>query len=65
MYKIREIKYSTNSISIQVYHILNRKRVVVKHIGTAHNEQEKIDLLFIANDFIEKASKQLSLFKNT
>ena len=64
MYKIREIKYSTNSISIQVYQIINRKRVVLRHIGTAHNEQEKVDLLVLANDFIEKASKQLNLFKN-
>ena len=64
MYKIRQIKYSSNSISIQVYKIENRKRVIVRHIGTAVNEQEKLDLLFIANDFIEKASKQFFLFEN-
>lgn len=62
MYKIRQIKYSTNSLSIQVYKIENRKRVIVRHIGTAHNEQEKIGLLSIANDFIEKITKQFFLF---
>ena len=64
MYKIREIKYAANSVSIQVYKIENRKRVIIRHIGTAHSEQEKSDLLFLANDFIEKASKQLCLFEN-
>src|SRR4030095_12324345 len=62
MYKIRQIKYSANSVSIQVYKIENRKRVVVRHIGTARNEQEQSDLLVLANDFIEKISKQLFLF---
>jgi len=64
MYKIREIKYASNSVSIQVYKIENRKRIIVRHIGTARNEQEKSDLLALANDFIEKASKQLHLFDN-
>jgi hypothetical protein len=64
MYKIRQISYTANSVSIQVYTIENRKRVIVRHIGTARNEQEKSDLLSLANDFIEKASKQLHLFEN-
>lgn len=64
MYKIRQIKYPANSVSIQVYKISNRKRVIVRHIGTAHNEQEKTDLLFLANDFIEKMSKQVALFED-
>ena len=64
MYKIRQIKYSSNSVSIQVYKIENRKRIIVRHIGTARNEQEKSDLLTLANDFIEKASKQLHLFQS-
>lgn len=62
MYKIRQIKYAKNSTSIQVYKIENRKRVIVRHIGTARNEQEKLNLLTLANDFIEKKSKQLYLF---
>lgn len=62
MYKVREIKYTNSSVSIQVYKIENRKRVIIRHIGTARNEREKSDLLILANDFIEKASKQLQLF---
>lgn len=64
MYKIRQIKYATNSVSIQVYKIENRKRVIVRHIGTARNEFEKQGLLLLAHEFIEKASKQLILFDN-
>ena len=62
MYKIRQIKYATNSVSIQVYKIENRQRVIVRHIGTARNDQEKAELIFLANDFIEKLSSQLALF---
>lgn len=64
MYKIRQIKYASNSVSIQVYKIENRKRVIVRHIGTARNEQELSDLQSLANDFIEKTSKQLFLFED-
>ena len=64
MYKIRQIKYSANSVAIQVYKIENRKRVIVRHIGTARNEQEKADLLSLANDFIDRLSKQPSLFED-
>ena len=64
MYKIRAISYTSTSVSIQVYKIVNRKRVIIRHIGTARNEQEKTFLLSLADDFINKASKQLSLFEN-
>lgn len=65
MYKIRQIRYAANSVSIQVYKIEDRKRIIVRHIGTARNQQEKADLVLLANDFIAKASKQLLLFENS
>ena len=65
MYKIRQIRYAANSVSIQVYKIEDRKRIIVRHIGTARSQQEKTDLLLLANDFIAKASKQLLLFDNS
>lgn len=63
MYKIRQINYTADSTSIQVYKIENRKRIIVRHIGTAHNEQEKSELISLANDFIEKTSRQFFLFE--
>lgn len=65
MYKIRQIQYTAESVSIQVYKIENRKRVIVKHIGTARNEKEKSDLLHIAKQYIQKLSKQISLFEES
>ena len=64
MYKIRQIKYAASSVSIQVYKIENRKRVIVRHIGTARDEQQKSDLLSLANDFIDRMSRQPSLFED-
>lgn len=63
MYKIRQIKYSSKSISIQVYKIQDRKRIIVKHIGTARTEQEKSNLLLLARKFIDNSSNQLKLFE--
>ena len=54
MYKIRQIKYSASSVSIQVYRIENRKRIIIRHIGTAHNEEDKTALLILAIEFIIK-----------
>lgn len=62
MFKIRQISYANGSVSIQVYKIENRKRVIVRHIGTGRSQQELSGLLVLANDFIEKVSKQLLLF---
>jgi len=64
MYKIREIQYSSSSISIQVYYIKNRKRKIIRHIGTAKNNSEKENLIQLAQDFIKRISKQLTLFEN-
>jgi transposase len=62
MYKLRVISYSPNSVSIQVYTIVNRKRKIVRHIGTANNDQQKEQLIRLGYDFIKKATNQLTLF---
>ena len=64
MYKIRKIKYSESSTSVQVYKIENRKRVIIRHIGTARSAQELTNLILLANDFIETSTKQLFLFND-
>lgn len=63
MYKIRTVKYSEQSVSVQVYIIENRKRKIIKHIGTARSEDEKANLIVLAQDFIQKVSHQLPLFE--
>jgi hypothetical protein len=64
VYKIRKIKYSESSTSVQVYKIENRKRVIVRHIGTARSVQELTNLISLANDFIETSTRQLFLFND-
>lgn len=63
MYKIRQISYAPNSISVQVYKIENRKRVIVKHIGSSKTKQELEDLLIIAQQFITNLTQQVRLFE--
>jgi len=36
-YHVRKIKTASNGIAVQVIKYEKRKRVVVKHIGSAHN----------------------------
>ncbi len=64
MLEVREIKYSEGSNSIQIYKIKNRKRVIVRHIGTARSGQKLRDLIVLTNDFIEKICKHLLLFSH-
>lgn len=47
---------------MQVYKIENRKRVIIRHIGTARTSTELADLLTLANDFIKTITRQLFLF---
>ena len=56
MLKIRQIKYSKGSTSVQVYEIKNRKRVIVRHIGTARDSDELKKLITLAQDFKKKFS---------
>ena len=65
MYKIRKIKYAEGSTSVQVYKIENRKRVIVRHIGTSRTPEELNDLITLANDFIKTTTKQLFLFNES
>ena len=63
MYKIRQISYASNSVPIQVYKIENRKRVIVKHIGTATTNIERDNLLALAQQFITSLTRQVRLFE--
>lgn len=64
MLKIRQIKYSKGSTSVQVYEIKNRKRVIVCHIGTARDTDETNKLISLAQDFIKKFGSQLFLYQD-
>lgn len=61
-YYIRKIKTASKAIAVQVIKYENRKRVILKHIGSAHNKEEVHTLCNNAANWITKQTKQISLF---
>ena len=62
MLKFRRVKTSSGKIAIQVYYIHNRKRIIIKHLGSGSTEDELNKLKLQAEQFIIDYSSQLSLF---
>jgi hypothetical protein len=62
MLKFREVKTSSGKTAVQVYYLHNRKRVIVKHLGSALTSNELDHLIQQAQQFIEDYSSQTSLF---
>lgn len=56
-YHIRKIKTGSGNIAVQVIKYENRKRIVVKHIGSAHNKDEVTILLNNAATWIDEQTK--------
>ena len=63
MYHIRTTKTASGSTAVQVVRYQDRKKIIVVHIGSAHDTNELVDLKSIAASWIEKAAQQPSLFK--
>jgi transposase len=61
-FHIRTIKTTSNASAVQVIGYENRKRIVVKHIGSCHNADELKKLKLLASDYINKLTKQQFLF---
>lgn len=62
MFHIRTTKTSSRATAVQVVRYENRKLIIAVHIGSAHNSEELIALKKTAVLWIEKESKQKSLF---
>lgn len=60
--KIRTTKTSSGSTAIQVVEYINRKMVVLTHIGSARNDVDIIELKSKAGKWIHENSKQDLLF---
>lgn len=60
--KIRVVKTASQASAVQVVRYQNNKRIILKHIGSAHNDAELDELLLIAQEWIKDYSKQLSVF---
>jgi ferritin-like metal-binding protein YciE len=62
MLKFREVKTGSGKTAVQVYYLYNRKRFIVKHLGSAMTNEELDNLKQQAQQFIEDYSSQTSLF---
>ena len=62
--KVRVVFTASKGKAVQVVNYQNYKRVILKHIGTAHTDIELADLILIAEQWIRDYSGQLSLFPN-
>ena len=62
MLKFREVKTRSGKIAVQVYYLQNRKRVIVKHLGSGSTNDELKQLRLQAELFIADYSNQASLF---
>lgn len=62
MLYIRTTKTASGATAVQVIRYVNRKKIVVAHIGSAHNKQELTALKQTAVSWVEKTSRQPPLF---
>lgn len=62
MFSIRVTKTASKASAVQIVRYENRKVVIVKHIGSAHNDKEIQALKEAASSWIKNKSKQLDLF---
>lgn len=62
MYFVRTTKTASGATAVQIVRYKQRKKIIVKHIGSAHTEDELASLKQNANDWIEKESRQQRLF---
>lgn len=60
--KIRIVKTASSALAVQVIEYKNNKRIILKHIGSSHNEAELEDLKGIAEEWIKNYTQQLSIF---
>lgn len=60
--KIRVVKTASKAKAVQVIRYQNNRRIVLQHIGSAHNEVELEELIIVAGEWIKDYSTQLSIF---
>lgn len=62
MYSVRTTKTASLTTAVQIVRYENRKKIIVKHIGSAKTPEEIISLKQLAQSWIEKTTQQQPLF---
>lgn len=60
--KIRVVKTASQASAVQVVRYRKGKRIILQHIGSAHNGAALEELMVVAQEWIKDYSKQLSVF---
>lgn len=60
--KTRVVNTASGANAVQVVRYENNKRVILRHIGSAHSQEELQDLLFRAEEWIKEYGGQLPIF---
>jgi transposase len=60
--KTRVVKTGSKASAVQVVRYQNNKRFILRHIGSAHTEEDLNELILIAEEWIKGFSGQLSIF---
>ena len=60
--KTRVVTTGSGANAVQVIRYQNNKRVILRHLGSAHTETALADLLLLAEEWIRSYSAQLSIF---
>ncbi len=63
--KIRVVKTASKAEAVQVVQYQNNKRVILKHLGSAHNSVELKELLFLAEEWMKDYSRVSLKKRNT
>ena len=63
--RIRVVKTSSNAKAVQVVNYQNNKRVILKHIGSAHSDETLKELMILAKEWINDYTGQLSIFPDS
>jgi len=62
MFYVRTVKTASSSTAVQVIRYRDRKRIVVKHIGSARTQEDLLSLKQTAQRWIDQETKQQYLF---
>ena len=61
--KIRVVRTASKAQAVQVIRYQNNKRIILKHIGSASSEEQLVELMQLAHQWMKDYSEQLSIFQ--
>jgi Transposase DDE domain len=60
--KIRVVKTASNAKAVQAVQYQNSRRIVVKHFGSCHTDEQLDEMLLVAKEWLNDYAGQLSIF---